>query len=127
MSTLPLDKLGPGQSGRSTYLVFGKDGPVHNPDNIRHLPLDSPEIPANSSPHQHTAEPSADGKAIVVAGALCAAPFPIVAAFGIGVGLGAGICWLLSKKESTSPTPVEETPEEASPTPPVIVPLLPIQ
>ena len=112
MSTLPLDKLGPGQSGRPTYLVFGKDGPVHNPDNIRHLPLDSVEIPANGQHHQHTAGSSTDAIAAGVGVALCTAPPVALVALGIGIGLGVGvgIYWLFSKEESTPSTPVEEAP-----------------
>lgn len=132
MSTLPIDKLGPGQSGRPTYLVFGKDGPIHNPDNIRHLPIDSPEIPTNGQHHQHTDGSSKDAITTGVGFALCAIPLPVLAAFGIGLGLGAGVYWLLSKEESASPTPVEEAIEDADTedteksSPPVIIPLLPL-
>ena len=111
MNTLPLDKLGPGQSGRPTYLVFGKDGPVHNPDNIRHLPIDSPEIPANGQHCQHTGS-STDAITAGVGVALCTAPPVALVALGIGIGLGVGvgIYWLFSKEESTPSTPVEEAP-----------------
>ncbi|MYC16933.1 MAG: hypothetical protein F4Y39_24680 [Gemmatimonadetes bacterium] len=48
MNTVPFDKLGPGQSGRFAYQVLGQNGPIFNPQNIRYLPLDSPEIPVNA-------------------------------------------------------------------------------
>ena len=48
MTTVPFDKLGPGQSGRLAYQVLGQDGPIFNPQNIRYLSPDSVEIPATS-------------------------------------------------------------------------------
>ena len=48
MNTVPFDKLGPGQSGRLAYQVLGQDGPIMNPQNIRYLPADSGELPANA-------------------------------------------------------------------------------
>ena len=48
MNTVPFDKLGPGQSGRLVYQVLGQDGPIMNPQNIRYLPADSGELPANA-------------------------------------------------------------------------------
>ena len=47
MNTVPFEQLGPGQSGRLAYQVLGQNGPIFNPQNIRYLPPDSPEIPAN--------------------------------------------------------------------------------
>ncbi len=47
MNTVPFDQLGPGQSGRLAYQVLGQDGPIFNPQNIRYLSADSPEIPAS--------------------------------------------------------------------------------
>ena len=47
MNTVPFDQLGPGQSGRLAYQVLGQNGPIFNPQNIRYLSPDSPEIPAN--------------------------------------------------------------------------------
>ena len=46
MNTVPFDQLGPGQSGRLAFQVLGQDGPIFNPQNIRYLSPDSPEIPA---------------------------------------------------------------------------------
>ena len=48
MNTVPFDQLGPGQSGRLAYQVLGQNGPIFNPQNIRYLPPDSLEIPANT-------------------------------------------------------------------------------
>ena len=48
MNTVPFDQLGPGQSGRLAYQVLGQNGPIFNPQNIRYLPPDSPEIPVNA-------------------------------------------------------------------------------
>ena len=48
MNSVPFDKLGPGQSGRLAYQVLGQDGPIMNPQNIRYLPADSGELPANA-------------------------------------------------------------------------------
>ena len=48
MNTVPFDQLGPGQSGRLAYQVLGQNGPIPNPQNIRYLPPDSSEIPANA-------------------------------------------------------------------------------
>lgn len=47
MNSVPFEQLGPGQSGRLVYQVFGQDGPIFNPQNIRYLPPDSLEIPTN--------------------------------------------------------------------------------
>ena len=47
MNTVPFDQLGPGKSGRLVYQVLGQNGPVFNPQNIRYLSPDSPEIPVN--------------------------------------------------------------------------------
>lgn len=48
MNTVPFDQLGPGQSGRLAYQVLGQNGPIFNPQNIRYLSPDSPEIPTNA-------------------------------------------------------------------------------
>ena len=48
MNTVPFEQLGPGQSGRLAYQVFGQNGPIFNPQNIRYLSPDSVEIPATS-------------------------------------------------------------------------------
>ena len=47
MNIVPFDQLGPGQSGRLAYQVLGQNGPIFNPQNIRYLSPDSPEIPTN--------------------------------------------------------------------------------
>ena len=44
MNTVPFDQLGPGQSGRLAYQVLGQNGPIFNPNNIRYLSPDSPEM-----------------------------------------------------------------------------------
>ena len=52
MNTVPFKKLGPGQSARLTVQVLGQNGPIPNPQNIRYLPPDSPEIPSANPPHR---------------------------------------------------------------------------
>ncbi len=111
MNTLPLDKLGPGQSGRHAYLVYGKDGPVDNQNNIRHLSPDSPEIPGNGQHHPHVGGSPKEAIAVGFGAALCAAPPVTLVLLGVGVGVGA--YWLLSRDRGTPSAPVEEAPVEA--------------